>query len=34
MITPEVITLNDLSKYSADLLAGKVRGRLIVDVKA
>jgi len=34
MITPEIITLNDLSKYSADLLAGKLRGRLIVDVKA
>jgi acrylyl-CoA reductase (NADPH) len=33
-ITPEIITLNDLTKYSADLLAGKVRGRLIVDVKA
>jgi acrylyl-CoA reductase (NADPH) len=33
-ITPAIITLNDLTKYSADLLAGKVRGRLIVDVKA
>ncbi len=34
LITPSLITLNDLSKYSADLLAGKVRGRLIVDVRA
>jgi acrylyl-CoA reductase (NADPH) len=33
-ITPSLITLNDLTKYSADLLAGKVRGRLIVDVRA
>lgn len=33
-ITPALITLNDLTKYSADLLAGKVRGRLIVDVRA
>jgi len=33
-ITPSLITLNDLTKYSADLLAGKVRGRLIVDVQA
>lgn len=34
LITPAIITLSDLTKYSADLLAGKVRGRLIVDVKA
>jgi hypothetical protein len=33
-ITPSLITLNELTKYSADLLAGKVRGRLIVDVRA
>jgi acrylyl-CoA reductase (NADPH) len=33
-ITPAIITLGDLTKYSADLLAGKVRGRLIVDVRA
>ena len=32
-ITPSIIGLNDLTKYSADLLAGKIRGRLIVDVK-
>ncbi len=34
LITPAVITLNDLSAYSADLLAGRLRGRLIVDVRA
>jgi acrylyl-CoA reductase (NADPH) len=34
LITPAIITLNDLSTYSADLLAGRVRGRLIVDVRA
>jgi acrylyl-CoA reductase (NADPH) len=33
-ITPSIITLSDLPKYSADLLAGKIRGRLIVDVRA
>lgn len=34
MITPKVITLNDLPACSADLLSGKIRGRLIVDVRA
>jgi acrylyl-CoA reductase (NADPH) len=34
LITPAIITLSDLMKYSTDLLAGRVRGRMIVDVKA
>jgi acrylyl-CoA reductase (NADPH) len=34
LITPAIITLSDLSTYSVDLLAGRVRGRMIVDVKA
>ncbi len=34
MITPAVIGLGDLPNASADLLAGKVQGRLIVDVRA
>ncbi len=33
-ITPSIISLDDVSKYAADLLAGKVRGRLVVDVRA
>jgi hypothetical protein len=33
MITPNAITLGDLPARSADLLVGKIRGRLIVDVK-
>jgi len=34
MITPDVISLDDLPSRSADLLAGKIRGRLVVDVRA
>ena len=34
MITPNVITLDDLPARSADLLAGRIRGRHIVNVKA
>jgi len=33
-ITPGIITLGDVPKYAADLLAGKVRGRLVVGVRA
>jgi acrylyl-CoA reductase (NADPH) len=34
VITPGMITMADLPTYSADLLAGKIRGRVIVDVRS
>jgi acrylyl-CoA reductase (NADPH) len=33
-ITPGIISLGDVSKYASELLAGKVRGRLVVGVRA
>jgi hypothetical protein len=33
-ITPGIISLGEVSKYAPELLAGKVRGRLVVGVRA
>ncbi|MDD5169346.1 MAG: oxidoreductase, partial [Syntrophales bacterium] len=34
LINPKTLSLDDIPAFAADIMAGKVRGRLVVDVNA